>query len=619
MFVQTGVSCKWTNDSQRFLLEHFDTIYDSPSNIYSSALPFLPVLSWLREYYSLEFSLQVQVIKGLSDEWGTCSRVVSLDKAPRTLPHKGNMIAIGLWLRDIIIFDAITGSQTAVLSGHTKEINSLTFSSDGRSLVSGSSDTTIKLWDMQTGGVIKTLLGHSGRILSVSISVDCSTIASGSGDKKIHLWDIQTEECYCVIDQESAVMHISFSPTNPQYLISVSSNQIWQWDTNGHQISPTYGGTYVAFSPSGTQFALCQGQSVTIKNSDSRVTVAEFQSNTTNRATECCCFSPDGKLVAVAVDETAYIWDITSPEPHLVKTCIGHTKPITSLAFSSPFSLISLSENDKSIRFWQIGASPTKWVVTDPKPIPSTSASITSFILQAKDGIVISRDSDGVVMAWDISTGLCTASFQTPAKDSCHGDVQLIDGKLISVWYADKKIHIQNTEKGELLLLIDGPGLGADKLKISGDGSKIFCLYNIKHSGRNLAYIQAWSIQTGEVVDKVEIGGPFLLEALTSDNSRAWANNRLKYWGWDFGTPGSSATQLFNIPPHKLHSSGAVLWDIMQSRIQDKATGKVVFQLPRRFGKSVDVQWKDQYLTICLGSGEVLILDFGYMFLHRNL
>jgi hypothetical protein len=28
--VQAGVSCQWVNDSQRFLLEHFDTIQNSP-------------------------------------------------------------------------------------------------------------------------------------------------------------------------------------------------------------------------------------------------------------------------------------------------------------------------------------------------------------------------------------------------------------------------------------------------------------------------------------------------------------------------------------------------------------------------------------------------------------
>jgi hypothetical protein len=30
MVIQAGILCKWTNDSQRFLLEHIDTIHDLP-------------------------------------------------------------------------------------------------------------------------------------------------------------------------------------------------------------------------------------------------------------------------------------------------------------------------------------------------------------------------------------------------------------------------------------------------------------------------------------------------------------------------------------------------------------------------------------------------------------
>ena len=59
---------KWTNDSQRLLLEHFDAIRDSPSYIYHSALPFSPSSSWLQKCYNTDLSLTVKVVKGVPAE-----------------------------------------------------------------------------------------------------------------------------------------------------------------------------------------------------------------------------------------------------------------------------------------------------------------------------------------------------------------------------------------------------------------------------------------------------------------------------------------------------------------------------------------------------------------------
>ena len=162
----------WTNDSKRILLEHFDIIHNSPSHLYHSALPFSPSTSWLHECYSLELSQEAKVVKGLLAEWGMCSRTVLSNNSPYTLSYWNNTIAVGSTHRDILILDAITGSQTAVLTGHTDEVRALIFSSDGTSLVSGSCDKTIKLWDVQTGGVVKTFCGHTHWVYSVSISAD---------------------------------------------------------------------------------------------------------------------------------------------------------------------------------------------------------------------------------------------------------------------------------------------------------------------------------------------------------------------------------------------------------------------------------------------------------------
>ena len=536
---------------------------------------------------------------GLPAEWGACFRIVSLSSRTLDLSYWNNTIAVGSVGGDIIILDSITGGQMAVLSGHTEDINCLTFSSDGKSLVSGSDDKTVKLWDVQTGGVVKTFHGHTRRVWSVSISADHARIASGSSDKSIHLWDIQTGECHCVIEQQYSVRYVSFSPKAPQHLLSICDGKVWQWDINGHQMEPTYDGSHVAFSSDGAQFFSCKGTDITVYNSSSGAIVAKFY--ITSNDIRYCCFSPDGRLVAVAADKTSYVWDITSSESHLIETFIGHTDAITSLAFSSPSSLISAS-HDQSVKFWQIGVPGP--AVADPKFRSPTSAAIKFITLQAKDSIIITGHSDGVVKTWGISTGLCRSSFQAPVRYTDKRDAQLINGRLILIWYEDKKINIWDVEKGELLLAVEGPWWKVEDLRISGDGSRVFCL--------GPKYIQAWSVQTGEVVGETEIEYVNHRGALFVNGTRVWAHySNSKYQGWDFGIPGSIPVELPNTTMPYLNNT--LVWDANDSRIRDTVTGKVVFWLPRRFGKLNYIQQNDYYLAACFDSTELLILDLKQM------
>ena len=178
---------------------------------------------------------------------------------------------------------------------------------------------------------------------------------------------------------------------------------------------------------------------------------------------------------------------------------------------------------------------------------------------------------------------------------------------MIFIWYtdADEKINIWDAEKGELWG-VDYESEWVRDLRISGDGLRVFCL--------NVDSIQAWSIQTGESIDKVYTEGVPDIKSLTVDCSRVWVCcSNSKYEGWDFGMPGSLPVQLPKMPPHKLHPNGTILWDISISGIKDTA-GKVVFQLPRGFARHGDVQWNGQHLVICFSPQEVMILDLSYLF-----
>src|SRR5262249_45835640 len=67
---------------------------------------------------------------------------------------------------------------------------SVAFSPDGKTVVSGSIDRTVRLWDVATGQSLRTLQGHTDAVESVAFSPDGKTVVSGSRDGTLRLWAV---------------------------------------------------------------------------------------------------------------------------------------------------------------------------------------------------------------------------------------------------------------------------------------------------------------------------------------------------------------------------------------------------------------------------------------------
>ncbi|HEY9675620.1 MAG TPA: hypothetical protein V6D11_29525 [Waterburya sp.] len=58
----------------------------------------------------------------------------------------------------------------------------------GNTLISGSTDKTIKIWHPGSGELLQTLSEHTAGVTGVAISPDSRMIVSGSQDKTIKIW-----------------------------------------------------------------------------------------------------------------------------------------------------------------------------------------------------------------------------------------------------------------------------------------------------------------------------------------------------------------------------------------------------------------------------------------------
>jgi WD40 repeat protein len=106
------------------------------------------------------------------------------------------------------------------------------FSPDGKYIVSGSADETIRLWDLQGNPIGQPFTGHTSYVVSVQFSPDGKYIVSGSRDKTIRLWDLQGNPIgQPFTGHTDSVYSVQFSPDG-KYIVSGSRDEtirLWEF------------------------------------------------------------------------------------------------------------------------------------------------------------------------------------------------------------------------------------------------------------------------------------------------------------------------------------------------------------------------------------------------------
>jgi WD40 repeat protein len=305
------------------------------------------------------------------------------------------------------VFDPTKLTLLQTLKGHTRSVSSIAISPDGKILVSGSIDKTIRLWELPSGRELSTLIGHTGSVVSIAISPDGKNLVSGSHDGTIRLWELPSgRELHTLPPNEYIVSDVAISPDG-KILVGQISSTIRLWELpSGRELhtlpSDINSIVHIAISPDGT--ILASGGNDSHRYDVNAISLWELPSGrklstltmNTNHSVDTAvtrvAFSPDGKILAIPFHQTQTgaisLWEL--PSGHQLYRLAGHTLSVSSVTFSPDGKILASGGSyDKTIKLWEVSSG------RELHKLTGHTGTISSMAFTSDGSILASGSEDG--------------------------------------------------------------------------------------------------------------------------------------------------------------------------------------------------------------------------------
>ncbi|SBW22493.1 WD40 repeat-containing protein [Candidatus Protofrankia californiensis] len=355
----------------------------------------------------------------------------------------GGILAIASEEGGVLTCDAATGHPLQTLQGHHSRVYIVRYAGDV--LVSGSSDSTVRLWEPTSGQCLHTLRGHSDWVWPVEPSPDGNMLAVGDSSGTVRLWDIAGGQIRALFaGHASRVWTAAFHPDGSLLATGDSDGIVRLWNT-------ATGDLQQEISTSATVFRLT--------------------------------FSPDGTLLATAGGGGGvHLWDPTTGE--LREDLVGHERDVYTLDFHPEGHLLATGDVAGVVRIWGVAGTAARRVLT------RHNAAVYRVLFSPDGTLLATGDNGRVVRLLDPVTGEQRHEL-TGHKGSVWPMVFRPDGGQIATSSNDRTARLWDPASGACVRVLAGHGRRLSSVRFSPDGSVLAA------SGNDGA-VWLWDPRTGQ-------------------------------------------------------------------------------------------------------------------------
>jgi WD40 repeat protein len=301
---------------------------------------------------ALDRKLYSEVRRFVGSEEGVAAFALSPD---------GKKMVSGCWAGDketiARVWDVQTGKELMQLKGHTGSISCLAWSGDGKRILTGSVDQSIRLWDASNGKELKAIeKAHTRWLHSVLFSPDGKKAVSCGNDKDVVVWDLETGKEHKRMTQAAPVRGLAWMPEGKQLVTAGFDGSVRILDVEtGKEVRAMRRGHlpraawFVAVSPDGKRIA-SSGADAKVRLWDAATgkQLKEFSGHV--QGVHGIAYSRDGRRL-LSCAESARLWSVESGEElQRMET----PARVTCVAFSADDGHAVFSCYDKTLRLWKV-------------------------------------------------------------------------------------------------------------------------------------------------------------------------------------------------------------------------------------------------------------------------